>query len=195
MAVFLDFGRVAANGLCKEVVNQYLQTADKVANLPLAQRSDRRGNQVLTFSEFALTDSNGSPISYASPGQDVAITLKYRSSIGRILRNVHVAIGVHGRFDENLFHLATSVAGRDFETMPARGVIACRIPHLPLQPGTYTFNLFCTVGGEIADWVQNAGVLKVESGDFFGFAKLPPADQGVLLVRHMWDIDPAQSDS
>jgi lipopolysaccharide transport system ATP-binding protein len=193
LVMLLDSGRIVAEGFSRQVVDQYLQATEKIANLPLTERSDRQGNRVLTFLAFELTDSDGLPISCAYCGQDVVMALKYRSNNGTMLRNVHVAIGVHGRFDENLFHLSTSANGLDFEIIPTSGTILCRIPQLPLQPGRYSFNLFCTVEGEIADWIENAGVLEVESGDFFGFGKLPPLDQGVLLVRHTWDIRPAQS--
>jgi lipopolysaccharide transport system ATP-binding protein len=64
--------------------------------------------------------------------------------------------------------------------------LRCTIPHLPLQPGSYTFALFCTAGGEIADWIVNAGTLDVEAGDFFGSGRLPGVEQGPFLVNHSW---------
>jgi lipopolysaccharide transport system ATP-binding protein len=64
--------------------------------------------------------------------------------------------------------------------------VLCSIPGLPLQPGEYSFNVFASVNGDIADWVQHAGVLRVEADDFFGTGRLPPIKQGAFLVRHSW---------
>jgi lipopolysaccharide transport system ATP-binding protein len=72
-------------------------------------------------------------------------------------------------------------------------MILCKIPRLPLQPGKYSLNVFCTVTGDIADWIQNAGVFEVEAGDFFGSGKLPPPDQGVFMVPHSWGISSTEN--
>ena len=187
-ALLLHGGHVIADGDCKQVVDEYLQIMDQVTDLSLAERSDRKGDQSLKFAAFELRDSEGRSVPCVCSGQDIAVSLTYESSPGRVLKNVHIALGVHGRFDENLFHLSTSVNGMDFENVPASGEIICKIPRLPLQTGRYRFNLFCTVGGEVADWIENAGTIDVESGDFFGSGKLPPAAQGSFIVQHSWQV-------
>jgi lipopolysaccharide transport system ATP-binding protein len=185
-AVLLGLGRIIIDGESRRVVDRYLQTVDQRASLSLDERVDREGTQVLKFISLELRNSEGIAVPCVRSGQDIVIALKYRSH--DVLRNVHVAIGVHGRFDEHLFHLSTSANGFDFDEMPASGVVFCKIPRLPLQPGRYSFNLFCTVAGEIADWIQNAGLIEVEAGDFFGSGKLPPADQGAFMVQHSWSV-------
>jgi lipopolysaccharide transport system ATP-binding protein len=185
-AILLDLGRAIIDGYSREVVDQYLQTIDQKANLSLNERADREGTQILKFTSFELRNSKGSAISFVRSGQDIIIALKYRSNDN--LRNVHVAIGVHGKFAENLFHLSTSTNGSDFDEIPPNGMVFCKVPRMPLLPGRYSFNLFCTVGGEIADWIQNAGLVEVEAGDFFGSGRLPPADQGPFMVQHSWGV-------
>jgi len=192
-AILFDHGRVLEDGVSQNVVGQYLQAIEKTTDLPLANRLDRQGNQALSFVTFELRDSNGAPIPRVYSGQDVIIALIYRSNTSRPLKDVHVAIGVHGRFDETLFHLSTSVNGFEFEKVPPKGMILCKIPRLPLQPGRYSLNVYCTVAGDIADWIQNAGVFEVEAGDFFGSGKLPPADQGVFMVPHSWKISSTEN--
>jgi lipopolysaccharide transport system ATP-binding protein len=193
--ILLESGQIIGDGATGSIVEQYMETIDKVANLPLGARTDRKGNQRLTFTAFELRDSAGLVSPGASSGQDITLAFAYRSRSGQPLRNVHVAIGVHGQFDESLFHLSTTVNGFDFEEIPAVGVIQCTIPNLPLQPGSYGFNLFCTVSGEIVDWIQNAGRIDVEAGDFFGTGRLPSADQGPFLVGHAWDVVSAETNA
>jgi lipopolysaccharide transport system ATP-binding protein len=187
-ALLLNGGHLVADGGCKRIVDEYLQVVDQVSDLSLGERSDRKGNQNLRFIGFELRDSQGACVPCGCSGQDMLISLEYESTTRAALQNVHVALGVHGRFDENLFHLSTGVKGFDFESVPAKGRIICRIPRLPLQAGRYTFNLFCTVGGEVADWIENAGLIEVEEGDFFGSGKLPPAGQGAFIVQHSWSV-------
>ncbi len=187
-AILLNQGNVLLDGESKPVIDRYLQTVDQIAAIPLADRRDRQGNQVIKFNAFELRDDAGSPITVAYSGQNVVVALEYQSDRAKMLKGVHVAIGLHGKFDENLFLLATDLSGSNFKELPDKGVILCNIPRIPLQPGKYSFNLFCTVTGVIADWIQNAGIIEVEAGDFFGSGKLPSVEQGPFIVQHSWRL-------
>jgi lipopolysaccharide transport system ATP-binding protein len=197
-AMLLDSGRVIKDGTSSTVVEYYLAMLQKAKEVSLAERIDRRGNQALKFIKFGITNGQGALVQRVVSGQEVNLVLQYRSDIGRNLRKVQVSIVVHGTFDEPLFHMSTSVSGLDFEEIPAEGTLLCNIPCLCLQPGKYSFNLACRVGGEIADWIQNAGIVEVEAGDFFGSGKLPPSAQGTFLMKHSWAIissrDPLKED-
>jgi lipopolysaccharide transport system ATP-binding protein len=185
-AIVLDGGRIVADEAAPTAVERYLATVESATSVSLAERTDRRGNAALMFSCVQLLNMSGDPIALARSGEDLQFRLSYRTGSSAVLRDVHVAIGVHGQFDQDLFHLATSTAGTDFEQLPPEGQICCLIPRLPLQPGRYTLNLYCTVRGEIADWIQACGAFQVEGGDFFGTGRLPMAGKGPFLVEHSW---------
>jgi lipopolysaccharide transport system ATP-binding protein len=183
--ILLDHGRVADMGPSQLVTDEYVRSLEAQPDVSIADRRDRTGNQALMFSGFELQDGSGKRLSYATSGQDVALAFKYCGNAPP-LKRVAVAVGVHGVFDEPLFYLYTALQQQDFEQLPREGTILCKIPRLPLQPGSYTFNIYCTVDGEISDWVKNAGSFDVETGTFFASGALPPADQGSFLVEHAW---------
>lgn len=186
-SILLNFGGIVSDGPSKPVVDRYLQTINEIGTLSLGERTDRQGSQELKFTHFELRDSDGMVTSSAYSGQDITLAFRYHSRSGQPMYNVSVAIGVHGKFDETLFHLSTTVKGFEFDEIPAQGTILCSLAHLPLQPGKYSFTLFCRASGRIVDWIQNAGVIEVEAGDFFGTGRLPPPDQGVFIVEHSWE--------
>jgi hypothetical protein len=66
--------------------------------------------------------------------------------------------------------------------------LCCRIQRFPLSPGQYPITLFCRVNGDIADWVQQAALLSVEPGDFFGIGRLPQPTHGGGLVPQNWHV-------
>lgn len=187
--VYLDRGRLVNSGPTREIVDEYLRGLESVATAPIGERPDRKGNRSLHFTSYEMRDAAGLPLQSASTGEDLILAFGYQTTSPDGAANVHVAIGVHDKLDESLFHLSTDVLGADFKHLPASGAIICRIPRLPLQPGKYQFNLYCTVGGDIADWVQNAGVIDVEPGDFFGTGRLPPITQGPFVMEHGWSIE------
>jgi lipopolysaccharide transport system ATP-binding protein len=178
--IVLEGGRIVADETAPNAVERYLAAVESATSLSLSQRTDRQGNGTLLFSSFQLANIAGEPISLARSGEDLQLMLSYRSSSVRALRDVHVAIGVHGQFDQDLFHLATSIVGNDFEQLPPEGEICCLIPRLPLQPGRYTLNLYCTVRGEIADWIQGCGAFHVEGRRLFRDRAVTHSWQGAV---------------
>jgi lipopolysaccharide transport system ATP-binding protein len=187
-SLLLDKGTQIIDTDSQTAVAAYLRLVHQISSSPLTSRSDRKGNQRLKFTNYQLTDKSGQVLISAQSGQDVVMAFDYESKGNSPLQNVHIAIGVHDIYDDNLFHLSTSVGGSDFSTLPPKGRILCRLPRLPLQPGRYTYNLYSSIGGEIADWIQNVGLINVEAGDFYGSGKLPPPQQGSFLVDHSWDV-------
>jgi lipopolysaccharide transport system ATP-binding protein len=187
-AILLDGGRVVQDGGSGAVVDSYLRALAVTASTVLGERVDRKGNQSLRILAFQMWNERGERIAQAMSGERLTIALPYEGRDAAPLRKVHVAIGVHGKYDERLCHLSTTVSSGDFAEIPPNGTLCCRVPRLPLQPGRYSVNVFCTVAGDVADWVQGAGTIDVIAGDFFKTGKLPPPDQGVFLVDHEWDV-------
>jgi len=181
-------GQIAAEGETAGVISEYLHRLSGNEAMSLAQRTDRRGTQALQFVGVELRNANGETVPRVQSGQSVTIALHYRSRGDQRLQDVRASIGIHGRLDENLFDLSTDLAGLRFARLPRYGAFLCHVPSLPLQPGSYSFNLYCETGTEIVDWVANAGQIEVEPGDFFGSGKLPHIDQGPFLVQHSWTL-------
>ena len=184
--VVLSRGTVEIDSDPDTAVATYLRGMSETTVTSLAGRGDRKGNGRLRFTNFRLLDASLKPVPCVRSGQQAVLGFEYEGNSR--LSQVDVAIGLHGRYDEHLFHLATDTVESDFPALPRRGEILCVLPALPLQPGSYVFNLFCTVGGDIADWIQHAGRVEVEGGDFFGTGRLPPVQQGPFLVDHSWSF-------
>ncbi len=187
-ALLLEAGRIHASGPVDEIVTAYEALMETRASQDLSARTDRRGDGRLRFVSFCQCNAAGQPSPHVCCGEDCSLELSYASADGRPLRDVHVAVAVRGRFGQPVTHLSTTVKGFEFEEVPGRGRIVCRLKRLPLRPGRYPLVFFSRVGGRIADWVVHAAVLHVEAGDFFGMGRLPPDTQGPLLLDHAWEV-------
>jgi len=187
-AVVLARGSVAADGPAKETAQGYWRSVHESPAESLAERTDRRGTRALKFTGLRLLDAGGGETPYATAGAEATLALEYEAKDGQPLQNVHVAMALRGRLDQPVCHLSTRVASRDFEKVPARGIFLCRVPKLPLQPGQYTITVFCSVGGDVADWVQAAGTVQVQSGPFYPTGLLPPQEYGPFLIAHSWAV-------
>lgn len=187
-SLLLDGGRLLADGQSADVLGRYLASTEAAQTLGIADRKDRQGTQRLRFLDLNITDERGCPLEQVMTGQAVGFRLRYESSDGADLRNVHASIAVTGLHEQRLFYLST-LASQPFTALPARGLLVCRVPRLPLLPGRYQLSVLAAVGDQLADWVQSAAPLDVAPGDFFGTGRLPPDRGGHVVVDHQWVAD------
>jgi lipopolysaccharide transport system ATP-binding protein len=142
----------------------------------------------MRFTSVSMLNDRHEVIENATSGQDVTIALDYEIASGARLNGAMLQITFAGILGQPLFACSSeSSVGDGLELLP-RGRLLCRIPRLPLMPGAYTYTIWCTVGGNLEDFVSDAGQLSVVEGDFFGTGRLPPKTVGDFLVAHQWTV-------
>jgi lipopolysaccharide transport system ATP-binding protein len=183
----LSNGQLVAEGAPETVVGQYLADVSDGTPAVLRQRKDRQGSGKIQFQEVSIFDGNGRPIDLALSGQDIEIALSYRSRDGKPISRLDAHITFYTMLGQFMFTCSSESSGHLLDVLPADGRLVCRIPELPLSPGRYVINLFSTVGGVIADWVQQASYINVAAGDYFGTGQLRPQQEG-FLVKNKWTV-------
>jgi lipopolysaccharide transport system ATP-binding protein len=178
--VLLDRGEVVIVGETDAVVKRYVSQVIEHGPQDVPDRPDRQGSGRLRFTRIA-----GS----VTLGADSQIRLDYRAETP--LRNVEISIGLFTVPGEGVVYLGNHLTGESFAELPASGTIVCHLDRAALMPGIYTMNVYCTVSGIVADWIQDAARLDVAEGDFFGTGRLPPSGYGYVLTQHRWTVDPA----
>ena len=174
-AILLDDGQVIASGSAHEIVTTYAEHATLLGSSDIEARTDRRGNGRVRITGIAPAVRTGS---------DSSIRIRYRGEDP--VRNVDFALALFTTRGEGVAHLSTSATGGPFKHLPKRGEVTCRLPRASVAPGLYRVNAFCTIGGQVADWVTDAAVIEVAEGDFYGSGRLPPSGYGSVLVEHSW---------
>ena len=177
--LLLARGNVALAGSSKAVVQEYLSTVESESPGDLAARRDREGTGRLRFTRFDAQIRTGARsqirLHYSAPGGAA---------------NVEISIGIFTLRGEGAAFLGNAMTGQELGPIPSDGIIVCELPSAPLLPGTYSANVYCTVGGVVADWVQDASRIEVAEGDFFGTGRLPPAGYGSTVFGHQWLVSP-----
>jgi lipopolysaccharide transport system ATP-binding protein len=183
-AHLLNDGRVVASGPVQEVMTRYLDAVNSMEQKPLTDRTDRQGNGKLRFNEFRVGSKDRPQTAVC--GSETSFDLSYSGTSP--LRNVHISMGFYSPYGQGMLYVSNELVGKFFEEVPARGVFRCHFEKLPLLPGAYSINVFCTVNGIIADWVTDAARINIEDGDFYGTGKLPPNGYGAVAVNHDWNL-------
>jgi len=190
----LDKGEIVTSGPPQDVIQRYLAMVRASYGVPLREREDRAGDGQMRLTGVSFRDKWGKPLGIVTCGQDLEIWLSYEAADGRPLRDVVVGMPFFDAFGQTVISCANELTGQVFESLPPRGTIVCRIPHLPLYPGRYDFNLQARVSNDvIADWLTPAGELTVVEGDFYGTGRLPAPSHRSLLVSHSWRLTEGES--
>ena len=153
-------------------------------DVDLNDRVDRVGNGRLRITGYCFRNSNRDILKCVKAGEDLFFHIKYESEVP--LQDVNIAFNLYEYEGQVLMNFNTEDQGQGFSFLPAKGEIVCRIPSLPLRGGFYTGNLYCTVQGEISDWIKPAIRLVVEDQDIFGTGKL--VGQGKFIAPHFWEV-------
>jgi len=189
IAYLFEQGRLVHSGQTKDVVQTYVSSIPALCSTPLIQRTDREGNGQLRFTDIQFFSGDGSPVEIIQSGEDLQISVGYINNGGN-LKNVYMAIDIFEQTGQCMLSLCNVMVGTEFSSLPAKeGRFSCRIERFPLSPGRYPITLFCRANGDIVDWVQQAALLSVEPGDFFGTGRLPPSTHGGVLVPQDWQVE------
>jgi len=188
--VLLNRGHVAKDGPVNEVITHYMEMGAAKVSIPLTERADRRGSGRFRFTNVSFLNENGDVTSGGVSGRPLTILLDYEASDGKSARDVDAFIAFYGSFGELLFAPHVRLTHGAFEEIPPKGQMICRIPKLPLTPGSYRFSLEMGIAPDnLIDRIEDAGVLLVEPGDFYGTGNLPLQQHTkAVMVDHQWEL-------
>jgi homopolymeric O-antigen transport system ATP-binding protein len=184
-AYLLEKGRLVASGVTKTVIDAYLSSIPALCKTPLEHRTDREGSGRLRFTDIEFRSDEGVPTEVVQAGKTLLISVAYTSTSDTV-KNVEISIDIYTQNGQYMLMLDNEMVGADFESVPGVGRFSCRVECFPLSPGQYNITLFCRANGIIVDWVQQAALLTVEPGDFYGTGRLPPATHGGFLIPQKW---------
>jgi lipopolysaccharide transport system ATP-binding protein len=190
-AMLFEGGKLVMKDRTRQVLDTYLQRQEAQRRTPLAERQDRTGKQRLRFTDTWIEDERGRRVDSVLVGQRATLVATYEVTAGAIVRQPAVSFALYTPQGVPVTRFVNVVAGKGFAgTIPARGRFECVIPRLPLNVGRYVYNVLAETGPdfETEDWVQGAGEVLVEQGDYFGTGKLIEP-RFPALVDHRWRLE------
>ena len=190
--LLLSDGRIVRSGPPADVVPAYFRSTQALASTSLRERRDRKGNGEIRF--ITARASGGQTGSYWVCGEPGKLVVEFENVGRKDLKNVRFAVGLDDSGGQRILLLDSGLTGGLQQSIPfGVGVFEILVDEVPLMPGNYVFTLYAALGGEVADWVQNAGNITVEAGDFFKTGRLVPQGQGNFLARHRFVMASSKS--
>jgi lipopolysaccharide transport system ATP-binding protein len=188
-AIWLDHGRLRADGAVDDVLAEYHESLQSQGETTLAGRADRHGDGRIRIVDIAFRNEGGEMVSTASAGSDLDVVLTYEVADGRTVDNVSMVLIIDTASGHRIATISNEFSGHPLRGLPANGGrLVCRIGRLPLTGGTYVWSLKARVGGGLADQVMDATTLNVDGSGFYETRRAPDIPAGPLLLDYRWEF-------
>ena len=190
--ILMQNGTIKNVGPIEEIVPEYLNAfkSEKMTN-DLASVEKRIGNGDIQFQKMTFLNENDEEVSFGLSGQKLKLKLDLKVNVLRHYPRLHISIKFVDKNDRPMFYISNSVANGGEYTLD-EGVtkfsVVIEMDRLPLNTGIFPFHLFCSDVRDLFDEINFANELKVEGGNFYASAKLPPADVSSFLIDNKWDL-------
>lgn len=186
--ILLEGGRIRNIGRTGDIVNEYLTTGLDVSNIPLAERrNEQRRDARLIYTGIGFRNSKGQRLTNLTSGEDTSIALDYECKDNQELKDLRIIYTIK-RMGEPFVALDTGYF-QNFEVVPPKGRIICKIPRLPLMPGYYSIFIRSYSKFIIANELQDAVTFYVKEGPFYSSGVMPKDGGARILVDHSWELE------
>ena len=191
--IYLKNGHVELVGKTEQAVDQYLLDVRALTgSTRLRERKDRLGTGAVRIIGFYITDSSGAHQQVVQSGADCIMVMEYERS-GDGVNQVDNVIGGIAIIDEKaqvVLHLRSSFTRENFRIAERYGTVRCRVRDFNLAPGRYSTNLFLGRGdSDILDLVDDASVIEVQGGDYFGTGSEGIPGICKVLTKAEWTVE------
>jgi lipopolysaccharide transport system ATP-binding protein len=187
--LLLGDGRVVKpKSAIEETVEEYISQTSLLSQTNLAERQDRRGEGKIRVRDIKVLASNGSEREFQPSGQPIIFELHYKCEGAYELNGVDFGISIYHSKNGFITHLSNALTSHFYDKIKQKGLVRCMVPKLPLTEGTYFLNTIIKQQGAIQDWLQEAKVIRVLDGDYYGTGRSIPKTHGGVMVEQSWSL-------
>jgi lipopolysaccharide transport system ATP-binding protein len=188
-AILMTAGRVVVDGPPSTVIEAYNRTfaGGRGGEVDLAVHPGRTSYSTPTMRRIRVVDDADGKTAFVPVRGTARVEIDFEAD--RALDVVDFGVTIKDRYQAPVFGVNTYVIPAPPLRAPVRnGRICCRLPYLPLMPGSYRLDLYFGSRGHDFDVVLDAAELTVVPADVFGSGRLPPVECGPVCWSATWEI-------
>jgi lipopolysaccharide transport system ATP-binding protein len=181
-SVFLEKGRVVADGPVRDVVGHYLQTLEEAVKVDLRDRTDRdpQGQLDVQLQRVAVLGEGGESLATGRPA-------RIELELDGLLPRLRCRIVLRDALGIAVASFNSGIVGPDDRLDLESGTrFVCEIDDLPLAPGRYRIDLLVRDDLRVQDGIEAAAFFHVESGVFGGRSIRVEDTTGTVAIKHRW---------
>ncbi len=188
--IVLDKGQLVFSGTQTEALSYYGQQLN-TADSHMEGRTDRKGNGDVRVDEISVLTETGEIAGSLISGKAYDVRFHLNRKVARHYQNYALEFTIATMFDVPILAQNNTWTGQMVTELKDSGEFVCRIPRLPLVPGSYriSYTLKADMNFVLLDALDNALEVVVEGSDFFGAGIVPSNPKGNVFMDAKWQID------
>lgn len=187
--ILLENGRIAREGETREVIDAYHTSLATVQSTDVRERRDREGLGRFRFVDTWVEDEFGNRVQTVSSGRQVKFVMEYEIAADELVRDIDVGVAITKLDHTPVTDLSTDDVGPSLDVSNHKsGRVECLIPKFPINGGSFYYTIIArsrATGGEIEDYLQQAGRFAARPGPFFESGVIVPVHVP-LLMEQSW---------
>ena len=194
-AIWLDDGRIVAEGESTDIVHRYLCAMSDEQTENLKGRSDRKGDGLARITKIELLDEEGAAVRRIAAGRPCSFVYPFENSNPHRSREVRLNTAIFDSFDKVVTVVTTRQTDFFVSCLPSRGSFMMHIPKMPLVPGRYWLEFALRIDGTLSDKVYRAFHFEVLPAPYYGGTTVPKFGSGRFFLDHEWSIQDSRLDT
>jgi lipopolysaccharide transport system ATP-binding protein len=146
--------------------------------------ASRKGNGNALFTKIVFIQ-NGIETTIPETGESLVVRLYF--IVKQFINQCFFAISFNTLEGENKILLSSELINKSFHYVEGEHFVDCSIGKNPLQNGEYSLNLFLKSNNDIVDWIQEAVVVEIAPGDFYGTGRIVENGNSSVLIQQTWN--------
>jgi lipopolysaccharide transport system ATP-binding protein len=185
--IWIDAGRIRADGDARTVVAEYMRTFAQASTgrVALENIESRSGNGEGRFLRIEFLNGAGEITNFIRSGDRLTMRLHYRAH--RTLRDLVVGINIHNEYGTLVAASNNWATGDDIPIVEAgEGYADFEIDCLYLLPGRYFLSLWLGKWSNLQDVLKNCIHFDVEASDYYGSGRGIDGSFGLMFFPSRW---------
>ena len=142
---------------------------------------DRKGNGVVKLKDILLYGETEGHMPQTGEVLNMRFYLNNPENISK--NEIRLDIRIDDEVGQRMLWLSTSIFDNGTLDSGQNDLINFNIKRLNLNEGRYYITTHISVNKDVSDWIQNAFVFHVNTGDFYGNGKRVPVNQSKILTE------------
>jgi lipopolysaccharide transport system ATP-binding protein len=188
-AIWIDDGRLRADGKPKEVISSYMSTFSDGAghSIDLRGNTSRRGSGEIRFTQIEFLTQDRICKAVVCSGDTVIARLHFEAN--QRVENLIFGLEIHTQLGTLVVQMHTYNSGIDIPVIkPGAGYMDVEIHDLNLMPGQYTLSLFlANLGYVFHDVLHHCATLDIEPSSRYGMGRGIKGNP-IVSLKCSWEL-------
>ena len=184
--ILLESGKIKLDTDPNHAIAKYLESMSTFTKVRNLETIPRESGYTPVIQKVEFINQKAESVSSIQTGEALTVHIHYKSS--NILKNSYFGLLFETLMGVKVFWVQTMLQRGPLPDLEDSGIIECKIPRLPLVPGTYLVTVGCGAQSKQLDHIERACQLRVTEADVFGTGQRPNPKISLVFVDAEWQV-------